>query len=102
MRAVRRTAQSGETDKPCPSCGGFLVTGSVSMSLLGPPKFSYRLKTIDVSVDMAASMCESCGLVVFRVADPTPIRQARAALQRTVAPESVARPSTQIDLGGTT
>lgn len=101
MRSVRRL-QSGESTIPCPSCGGSLVTGTVGMSLLGSPKFSYRLKTIDVSVDVAASMCESCGLVVFRVADPTPIRQARAALQRTVAPESVAQPNSQIRPGGTT
>lgn len=102
MRSVRGRVQTGDSATPCPSCGGFVVTGSVSGSLLGTPRFSYRLKTVDVSVDVAASMCESCGLVVFRVPDPTPIRQARAALQRSGATESVAQPKSQIRPEGTT
>lgn len=75
-------ANDSDEDLPCQECGGALVSGAVAFPVLGAPKFSYRLKTVDVSVDVGARMCDTCGLVVFRVADPGPIREARAAVRR--------------------
>lgn len=81
-RSVPSATPDPAPDARCAECGGELVAGSVGLPLLGSPRFAYRLGTMDVAVDVAARMCESCGLVVFRVANPGPIRDARRALQR--------------------
>ena len=74
--------EGAKDPRPCPGCGGVLVAGSVGFPLRGAPKFSYKLRATEVSVALVARMCESCGLVEFRAKDPTPIRDARAALRR--------------------
>lgn len=71
-----------DTDRRCPQCGGEQVTGSVGFPLRGAPKFSYKLRATEVSVEIVARMCESCGLVEFQAKDPRPIKDARAALRR--------------------
>lgn len=78
-----RGGGDGAPAQQCPDCGGELVPGRVGFPLLGTPKFSYRVRTTEVTVDIAATMCESCGLVTFRAADPSPVREAHAALRRT-------------------
>lgn len=82
MPGPRRGGGDGAAARPCPECGGELVPGRVGFPLLGTPKFSYRVRTTEVTADIAATMCESCGLVTFRAADPSPVREARAALRR--------------------
>lgn len=66
----------------CTECGGVQVAGNIGFPLLGSPKFSYKVRTLEVSVEVVARMCESCGLVEFRAKDPRPVKDARAALQR--------------------
>lgn len=66
----------------CAECGGALVDGSVGFPVLGGPRFSYKVKTMSVSADITARMCETCGLVEFRVTDPRRIRTARDAMRR--------------------
>lgn len=66
----------------CPRCGGVQVAGNVGFPLLGAPKFGYKLRATEVSVQVVARMCESCGLVEFWAKDPGPIKDARAALLR--------------------
>ncbi len=91
MRLSRVAEDGGDETVPCPECGGELLTGSVAFPLLGAPKFAYRLKTLDVSVDLTARMCDRCGLVVFRACDPAPIREARSALRRASTPAAQQR-----------
>lgn len=66
----------------CAECGGSLVDGSVAFPVLGGPRFSYKVKTMSVSAEIAARMCEACGHVEFRVTDPKRIRAARDAMRR--------------------
>lgn len=83
MAASRSGRAVNEVDDlPCQQCGGAMISGGVAFPLLGAPKFSYRLKTVDVSVEIGARMCDTCGIVEFRVDDPKPIRDARAAARR--------------------
>jgi hypothetical protein len=78
----RRDSGFSQQGRACPGCGGVQVSGSIGFPLLGAPKFSYKLRTLEVSVELAARMCESCGLVEFSAKDPKPVKDARAALLR--------------------
>lgn len=81
VRPAGDDARSADV-RPCPQCGQSMVEGSVGFPILGASKFNYRLRTVDISVEIAAHMCESCGFVMFQAPDPRPIREARAALGR--------------------
>lgn len=82
MRRNLPIAAKDESVLPCPECGGDLIIGTVAFPFLGTPRFAYRLKTVDVAVDLTARLCVDCGCVVLRAQDAEPIRQARAALHR--------------------
>ena len=78
----RHDSGADEERWKCTGCGGIQVAGSIGFPLLGAPRFSYKLRTLEVSVEVVARMCESCGLVEFRAKDPRPVKDARAALLR--------------------
>lgn len=67
----------------CAGCGGELILGSVSLGLLSSPKFSYKLKAVEVSVPLKAWLCTGCGTVTLRTDDATPIVKAHTALEAT-------------------
>jgi hypothetical protein len=78
----RNDLGAGETEGTCSACGGAQVAGTIGFPLLGAPRFGYKLRATEVSVEVTARMCESCGLVEFWAKDPKPIKDARAALLR--------------------
>ncbi|MPY57626.1 hypothetical protein [Streptomyces spongiae] len=63
----------------CRDCGGTLVEGSMALPLLGSPRFAYRLGTTEVTTEVAALMCPSCGTITLRGRNPDRIRNAVAA-----------------------
>ncbi|KUO06045.1 hypothetical protein [Streptomyces caeruleatus] len=70
---------SGPAEDACRDCGGTLVEGSMALPLLGSPRFAYRLGTTEVTTEVAALMCLSCGTVRLRGRNPDRIRNAVAA-----------------------
>lgn len=84
MEAIGHVTQE-DSAAACPLCGGELVAGGISIPFLGPPRFTYQVKTVDVTVPLAASLCLGCGHVALRAEDTDPIRQAAAALERAAA-----------------
>lgn len=82
--------EAGVTDGPddsfrhdnlvCRECGGDLIRGSVGLAVIGAPKFTYRVRHLEVSVDLESYICERCGEVRLWAVDTTPIRRARAGL----------------------
>ena len=67
----------------CGDCSGELIHGAVSLGLLSSPKFTYKLKAVEVSVPLKAWLCTSCGTVTFRTDDPSPIVKAHTAMETT-------------------
>ncbi|MFF9035439.1 hypothetical protein ACF090_08220 [Streptomyces sp. NPDC014892] len=70
---------SASAEDACRDCGGTLVEGSMALPLLGSPRFAYRLGTTEVTTEVAALMCLSCGTVRLRGRNPDRIRSAVAA-----------------------
>ncbi|NGO08093.1 hypothetical protein G5C60_10645 [Streptomyces sp. HC44] len=67
---------SAPAEDVCRDCGGTLVEGSMALPLLGSPRFAYRLGTTEVTTEVAALMCLSCGTVRLRGRNPDRIRNA--------------------------
>ena len=67
----------------CGDCSGELILGAVSLGLLSSPKFTYKLKAVEVSVPLKAWLCTNCGRVAFRADDPSPIVKAHTAMEAT-------------------
>ena len=66
-------------DAVCPLCGGPWVDGRIAVPIVGALRFAYRLGTNDVTTEVAARMCESCGHVALRARRPDLIARARQA-----------------------
>lgn len=58
------------------------MSGAVGLTLLGSPKFTYKIRHLEVSVPLQALLCEDCGEVRFRAPDPGRIRLAREGLAK--------------------
>lgn len=82
ISAESDVTQPGDDAAACRLCGGELVEGGVSIPLLGPPRFSYKVRTTEVTVPLEAALCLGCGHVTLRAPDTEPIRQAASALDR--------------------
>jgi hypothetical protein len=74
---------------PCLLCDGPTVRGTVGLTLLGAPKFTYKVRHLEVSVPLDTLLCQSCGEVRFRARDTTTVRQAHASQTR-VTPRQMA------------
>jgi hypothetical protein len=70
---------SAPAEDACRDCGGTLVEGSMALPMLGSPRFAYRLGTTEVTIEVAALMCLSCGIIRLRGRNPDRIRNAVAA-----------------------
>ena len=78
-------SRTGEVASACHLCGGELVEGGLAIPFLGPPRFTYKVKTVEVTVPVEASLCLGCGHVTLRAPDTEPVRQAATALDRASA-----------------
>jgi Zn-finger nucleic acid-binding protein len=70
------------TDSPdvrCPSCGGQWIDGRIAVPIVGSLRFAYRLGTTEVTTEVAARMCETCGTVQLQARDPESIVRAQRA-----------------------
>lgn len=76
---MNRPDDNTPAEDSCRDCGGTLVEGSMALPLLGSPRFAYRLGTTEVTTEVAALMCLSCGTVRLRGRNPDRIRNAVAA-----------------------
>jgi hypothetical protein len=74
---------------PCLLCDGPTVRGTVGLTLLGAPKFTYKVSHLEVSVPLETLLCQSCGEVRFRARDTRSVRQAHASQTR-VTPRQMA------------
>jgi hypothetical protein len=50
--------------------------------VLGGARFAYDLGGKMIETDVGATMCERCGWISLRAANPEPIRRAHAAVRR--------------------
>jgi hypothetical protein len=79
-----------DADSPrCLLCDGPTVRGTVGLTLLGAPKFTYKVRHLEVSVPLETLLCQSCGEVRFRARDTGVVRQAHASESR-ATPRQVA------------
>jgi hypothetical protein len=70
------------TEERCPGCGGAWIDGRIAVPVVGALRFSYRLGTTEVATEVAAQMCEGCGVVRLRARDPEAIVRARRAAEQ--------------------
>ena len=63
----------------CPACGGPWVDGRIAVPIVGSLRFVFRLGTNEVTTEVGAQMCESCGHVELRAQNPDVIARARRA-----------------------
>ena len=70
---------SGSPPDRCRECGGPWTEGKIAVPIVGSLRFVYRLGTTEVSTEVAADLCVSCGHVRLRARDPKMIGRARRA-----------------------
>lgn len=89
------TGAPDETVPHCP-CGGQWIDGRIAVPIVGSLRFAYRLGTTEVTTEVAARMCETCGAVQLRARDPEAIvRAQRAAAQGRAKPWPIRSPKRQ-------
>ena|SRR5579859_8287456 len=80
--AVSGSQPTREEPEPCPRCGGAQIAGALTLPVVGQARFAYNLQGKLIETDVGAMMCQACGSVTLRAADPERIRKAHTAFRR--------------------